>query len=106
MVDNRCHIPRGKALGGSSAINNLVYTRGNKNDYDRWFEEGNADWSYQDVLPYFIKSENSQINGDSGYHGRNGFWNVKYHTPKSQQLNAVLNGSDLVHKHTGKVPWQ
>ena len=50
-------VPRGKLLGGSSAINGLVYVRGNPLDFDRWEEEGAAGWSYQHVLPYFQRAE-------------------------------------------------
>ncbi len=63
--------PRGKVLGGSSAINFLLYTRGNHHDYDRWESLGNIGWSYQDVLPYFKKSENQQ-RGKSQYHSIDG----------------------------------
>jgi choline dehydrogenase len=63
--------PRGKVLGGSSSINFLLYTRGNHHDYDRWQSLGNPGWSYQDVLPYFKKSENQQ-RGASEYHGVDG----------------------------------
>ncbi|KAF5305153.1 hypothetical protein FQR65_LT18777 [Abscondita terminalis] len=63
MIDKKCAFPRGRVLGGTSTINGLVYCRGNKADYDRWNVSG---WSYNDVLPYFIKSENSHIDGDSG----------------------------------------
>ena len=63
--------PRGKVLGGSSAINYLLYTRGNHDDYDRWQELGNFGWSYQDLLPYFKKSEYQQRGADP-YHGVNG----------------------------------
>jgi len=63
--------PRGKGLGGSSAINAMVYIRGHKWDYDHWAELGNAGWSYADVLPYFKRSENnSDFNGE--YHGKSG----------------------------------
>ena len=63
--------PRGKALGGSSAINAMVYIRGHKADYDEWAALGNTGWSYADVLPYFKKSEdNSELGGD--YHGKGG----------------------------------
>lgn len=63
--------PRGKALGGSSAINAMVYTRGNKKDYDLWSELGCSGWSYNEVLPYFKKSENN-IRGANEYHGADG----------------------------------
>ena len=64
--------PRGKALGGSSAINAMVYTRGNKRDYDFWREElGCKGWSYSELLPYFKKSENN-IRGEDYYHGSEG----------------------------------
>ncbi|CEJ12451.1 Alcohol dehydrogenase [acceptor] [bacterium YEK0313] len=67
--------PRGKALGGSSAINAMVYIRGNKWDYDHWASLGNAGWSYADVLPYFVKSEaNERLDGP--LHGREGPLNV------------------------------
>jgi len=63
--------PRGKTLGGSSAINAMVYIRGHRSDYDQWAQLGNEGWSYQDVLPYFCLSEhNERI--DNEYHGRNG----------------------------------
>lgn len=63
--------PRGKALGGSSAINAMLYVRGHKNDYDDWANLGCEGWSYDDVLPYFIKSERNERGGDD-YHGADG----------------------------------
>src|SRR5437667_1475411 len=63
--------PRGKGLGGSSAINAMVYIRGHRSDYDQWASLGNAGWSYADVLPYFKRSEdNSETDGE--YHGKGG----------------------------------
>jgi choline dehydrogenase-like flavoprotein len=63
--------PRGKGLGGSSAINAMVYIRGHRSDYDRWAALGNTGWSYADVLPYFKRSEdNSELDGV--YHGKGG----------------------------------
>jgi len=63
--------PRGKVLGGSSSLNGLLYVRGQKEDYDDWAALGNKGWSYNDVLPYFIKSED-QERGASKYHGVGG----------------------------------
>jgi choline dehydrogenase len=71
LNNRKIFCPRGKVLGGSSSINFLLYTRGNHQDYDRWQELGNPGWSYQDVLPYFKKSENQQ-RGASEYHGVDG----------------------------------
>src|SRR3982075_3525889 len=63
--------PRGKGLGGSSAINAMVYIRGHRNDYDQWAGLGNSGWSYADVLPYFKRSEdNADFDGE--YHGKGG----------------------------------
>ena len=63
--------PRGKCLGGSSAINAMVYIRGHRQDYDDWSALGNTGWSYDEVLPYFIKSENNQRIKNQ-YHGNDG----------------------------------
>lgn len=63
--------PRGKCLGGSSAINAMIYTRGHPSDYDHWAKLGNSGWSYQDMLPYFIKSECNADLKDS-LHGSSG----------------------------------
>lgn len=61
--------PRGRCLGGSSAINAMVYIRGHRDDYDHWAALGNTGWSYDEVLPYFKKSEhNERIKNE--YHGQ------------------------------------
>lgn len=64
-------VPRGKMLGGSSSINGMIYNRGQKIDYDTWGQMGNRGWSYDDVLPYLKKLENTKI-GDDKYRGRSG----------------------------------
>jgi choline dehydrogenase len=63
--------PRGKVLGGSSSLNGLLYVRGQREDYDRWAELGNPGWRYEEVLPYFRKSED-QERGANAYHGVGG----------------------------------
>ena len=69
--------PRGKTLGGSSSINAMLYVRGNRWDYDHWASLGNDGWSYDELLPYFKRSEhNEEIAND--YHGQGGPLNVTY----------------------------
>ncbi len=71
-VDGReLYIPRGKALGGSSSMNAMLYVRGRPFDYDGWEAQGAPGWGYQDVLPYFIKAEDN-VRGASEYHGAGG----------------------------------
>ncbi|MFL5315346.1 MAG: GMC family oxidoreductase, partial [Microvirga sp.] len=63
--------PRGKVLGGSSSINGLLYVRGQPEDFDQWRQLGNAGWGFDDVLPYFRRSEH-QARGESTLHGVDG----------------------------------
>lgn len=67
--------PRGQCLGGSSAINAMVYTRGSPRDYERWVDSGCENWGYDELLPYFKKAENN-IRGANDYHGDSGPLNV------------------------------
>ena len=71
----RGYMPRGKAMGGSTSINAMVYTRGHPWDYDHWASLGNEGWSWRDVLPYFRKSEHNENFGGE-YHGQDGPLNV------------------------------
>ncbi|RRJ85204.1 GMC family oxidoreductase [Aestuariirhabdus litorea] len=67
--------PRGKTLGGSSAVNAMLYIRGHRSDYDHWAALGNEGWSFDEVLPYFKATQN-QERGESEYHGVGGGLNV------------------------------
>lgn len=67
----RGYQPRGKMLGGSSGMNAMVYVRGQAEDYDDWAAQGNSGWSYQEVLPYFLRSEDNQQFG-LPWHGQGG----------------------------------
>jgi choline dehydrogenase len=97
--------PRGKVLGGSSSINAMCYCRGHKNDYDVWEQMGNDGWSFNDVLPYFIKSENNHILS-SDYHGHSGPLNVSQ-LKHTNPLSAVFleacqqNGYELTSDFNG-----
>ena len=69
--DRRVFWPRGKVLGGSSSINGMVYIRGQAEDFDHWRQLGNTGWSFDDVLPYFRRSEH-QMRGADRFHGTDG----------------------------------
>ncbi|MBE1208543.1 GMC family oxidoreductase N-terminal domain-containing protein [Aminobacter carboxidus] len=68
--------PRGKVLGGCSSINGMIYMRGQAADYDGWRQAGNAGWGWDDVLPYFLKSEDYH-GGNSAMHGSGGEWRIE-----------------------------
>jgi len=76
MHNRELFLPRGKVLGGSSSINAMIYIRGNRQDYEEWAALGNRGWSYDEVLPYFKKSENQSVIKDE-YHGQDGLLDVQ-----------------------------
>jgi choline dehydrogenase len=71
LKGRRLYWPRGKMLGGSSSMNAMIYIRGHRSDYDGWAARGNRGWSYEEVLPYFKRSE-QQSRGASHFHGAKG----------------------------------
>lgn len=71
MDGRRLFVPRGKMLGGSSSMNAMMYTRGHRSDFDEWAALGNTGWSYEEVLPYFKRSEDSS-RGPSALRGVGG----------------------------------
>ncbi len=85
LVGNVMPVPRGKMLGGSSGLNYMAYVRGHPGDFNAWAEGGATGWSYDDVLPYFIKSEDlkpsNEISIDSEAHGTGGPLGVSVRSP-------------------------
>ena len=75
LNNRRGYQPRGKVLGGSSSINAMVYVRGQHADYDHWAAQGNPGWGWEDVKPYFLRSENNERGADA-WHGQGGPLNV------------------------------
>jgi choline dehydrogenase len=86
LAGRRIYLPRGKTLGGSSSMNAMIYIRGNPSDFDGWVQEGAPGWSYQDMLPYFIKSEDN-AGRDAPFHGRGGPLTVR----DGRSLHALVD---------------
>ncbi|WP_170596331.1 GMC family oxidoreductase [Ruegeria arenilitoris] len=84
--------PRGKVLGGCSSVNGMIYMRGQAADYDHWRQLGNAGWGWDDVLPYFLKSEDHHA-GDSEMHRSGGEWKVQKQRLSWDILKAVQDGA-------------
>ncbi len=92
--DNREMVyPRGKTLGGSSSINGMLYIRGQSNDYDYWRQLGNVGWAWEDVLPYFKKSEDFQF-GENEFHGSGGPIKVEKIRATFKVLDLFLEAAD------------
>lgn len=90
-----CAWPRGKTLGGSSSINAMFYVRGNKADYDEWAASGSKGWSYEEVLPFFKKSEklSHYTKEHDKYHGTDGYLTVENNPNLSELENLVIKGA-------------
>ncbi|KAK7102208.1 hypothetical protein V1264_020463 [Littorina saxatilis] len=97
--EQRSFWPRGKVLGGSSNLNSMVYIRGSRHDYDNWVKDGAEGWSYKDVLPYFLKSEDVRDPDlkNSKYHATGG--PLKVEVPSTNPLTDALRhaGQQLGH---------
>lgn len=99
VQDRRLFIPRGKVLGGCSSTNAMAYVRGNSADYNEWALGGNDGWSYDDVLPYFKKSESHEKFGEP-YHSKEGPLNIsfaKYPSPLSSVFIEACNEAGIAH---------
>jgi choline dehydrogenase len=99
-VDGRSlYIPRGKALGGSSSMNAMLYVRGRPLDYDAWAAQGAPGWAYRDVLPYFIRSEDN-VRGSSEWHGAGGPLRVS-----EQRSPRPLDRRLIAASEAAGIPW-
>ncbi|XP_063695624.1 glucose dehydrogenase [FAD, quinone]-like [Culicoides brevitarsis] len=88
-----CNWPKGRALGGSSVVNFLIYTRGNAKDYDEWEKAGNYGWGWEDVLPYYKRMENVQIPEfrDSSFRGTSGPLDIEHANFRTPLLDAFFD---------------
>jgi choline dehydrogenase len=95
MENRQCMCHQGKVMGGTSTINFMIYTRGNKRNYDQWEEMGNTGWGYKDVLPFFLKHENMSIPElarDRKYHSTRGELTISYAPYRSSLADAFISG--------------
>lgn len=96
MKDHRCVFPTGKGLGGTAIIGHNVYARGNKADFDEIASMGLEGWSFNDILPYYKKTERIQIESyDSEYHGTDGLLYVNYTAPNPINYDYYLEAAKL-----------
>ena len=93
MNNRSIRYPRGKTLGGSSSINGLPWIRGQSNDYDNWRQQGNTGWGWEDVLPYFKKSENNEL-GKNEFHNDEGPITVANKKINLKMLDEFQNAAE------------
>ncbi|MEQ8194437.1 MAG: choline dehydrogenase [Rhodospirillales bacterium] len=94
-ANREIRIPRGRALGGSSSINGMVYSRGHPLDYDEWAEvAGCTGWSYKEVLPYFKRSERNERFTHDSYHGTGGPLNVSDLKKPNPLVDVLFQAAD------------
>jgi len=92
----RLPVPRGKALGGSSAINGMAFVRGQRQDFDTWAQMGNHGWSFDDVLPFFKRMERYEGGGDDTFRGRDGPLRVTNPEPSDPLYAALIDAAAQV----------
>jgi choline dehydrogenase len=92
VANRRIPCPRGKTLGGSSSINGMLYVRGQPLDYDTWGQLGNRGWSYEQILPYFKKSEHFERGGDDS-RGKGGLLNVADMSETHELCDAFIDAA-------------
>lgn len=98
MNDRRIYVPRGKTMGGTSALNGMCYMRGHPEDYDDWQRAGCTGWGWDDVLPYFRKSERNTRPGiDADWHGRQGELWVSDPRETNPICDVFLRAGDSLH---------
>jgi choline dehydrogenase len=99
MRSRKCSLKRVEVMGGSSTINYMIYTRGNRYGYDRWEKLGNNGWGYKDVLPYFLKQENmiiQDLGEDKMYHDSTGELPITYAPYRTPLADAfVMAGKEI-----------
>ena len=86
--------PRGRVLGGCSSINGMIYMRGQANDYDQWRQLGNTGWGWDDVLPYFLKSEDQGAVAADDLHSQGGEWRVENQRLKWEILDTFRDAAE------------
>ena len=89
------YFPRGKVLGGSSSINGHLYVRGQARDFDTWAQLGNRGWSYDDVLPYFRRSEDRATGADA-FHGAGGPLHISDIRERHPLCEAFIAGAESI----------
>src|SRR5215211_1645234 len=89
----RIPVPRGKLLGGSSAINGMAFVRGQAQDFDTWAQMGNRGWSYAEVLPFFKRMEAYEGGGDDAVRGRTGPLRVTNPEPRDPIFTTLIKAA-------------
>jgi len=92
----RIPVPRGRMLGGSSALNGMAFVRGQAQDFDTWAQMGNQGWSYESVLPFFKRMESYDGGGDDAFRGRDGPLRVTNPEPREPFFAAVIKAAGEV----------